>query len=170
MPITFEVWPSLTCNARCPLCTYALNNARLEADRSENLFVADVSTYKRIFESFRQAGVHSLIITGGGEPTLHPQVADLLSHAYRLGFAWGMFTHGLNLTEKLIHDFLACEPRFIRVSVNAGSARSHELEYRVGKGSYAQVAQNVTLAAKISHQYNRVIGLGVRVKWPIEGC
>jgi len=160
IPITFEVWPSLSCNARCPLCTYSLNDARVIADKSDELFLADLENYKLIFEDFASVGVRSLVFTGGGEPTLHPHITEMTSYSNKIKLEWGMFTHGLNLNVKMIHELLDSNPRFVRISVNAGSARAHHLEYRISSNSYEKVKENVIMASRISMEYQKVIGLG----------
>jgi len=160
VPITFEVWPSLSCDARCALCPYILNDARKEADQSTEHHLANIEKYKMIFEDFANSGINSLIFTGGGEPTLHPHVTQMTSYANKLNLKWGMFTHGLNLSEKMIHEFMQSHPRFIRISVNAGSEKGHHNEYRFGMNSYHKVKENIIKASLISAEYERIIGIG----------
>lgn len=159
-PITFELWPSLSCDARCPLCTYSLNNARQEADQSAKLFLSDVDNYIRILGQFKEAGVNSVIITGGGEPLLNPRLLELTTRVKAMQFSWGMFTHGMLLTENTIHGLLSSSPRFIRISINAGSSLGHNREYRIGKHTYDLVRSKAILASTISQSYSKSIGLG----------
>lgn len=163
VPITFEIWPSLTCDARCPLCTYSVNQARSIADKSTDVYLADTANYKRIIGQFKEAGVHSIILTGGGEPLINPHLSELAEHINNLGMAWGMFTHGMLLNETNIHSLLSSSPRFIRISINAGSAKGHEREYRIGSHTYDLAKKNTILAATISHQYRKSIGLGYAI-------
>lgn len=168
VPITFEVWPSLSCDARCPLCTYSLNHARKEADKLENLILANTDDYQKLFAKFRVAGVNSLIFTGGGEPTLHPDLPRMTKAAFDNELGWGMFTHGLQLTEKTVHNLLASNPRFLRISINSGSHEGHKQEYRIGLHTYDKVRENAIMAAKISNEYKRCIGLGYALNGKIS--
>ena len=167
IPITFEIWPSLSCNARCPFCTYSLNNAREEADKSQEIFLADTENYKKILFQFKEAGVNSIILTGGGEPLINPRLVEITNHIKKLDLSWGMFTNGMLLNEGNINDLLSFSPRFIRISINAGSALSHKREYRIGMHTYELVKNNAIVAATISHQYKKSIGLGYAVNGKI---
>lgn len=112
--------------------------------------------------------VKSLIFTGGGEPTLHPELDKMVKEAHDIGLEWGMFTHGLKFNEILIHSLLKYSPRFLRISVNSGSAFGHKQEYRIGLHTYELVKQNAILAAKISKEYRKCIGLGYAINGKIS--
>ncbi len=163
IPITFEIWPSLSCDARCPFCTYSLNNARKEADKSQDIYLADTDNYKNILSQFKEAGVNSIILTGGGEPLINPKLVEIAMHINKLNLSWGMFTHGMLLNEDNINGLLSSSPRFVRISINAGSALGHKREYRIGMHTYELVKNNAITAANISHQYKKTIGLGYAV-------
>lgn len=169
VPITFEIWPSLTCDARCPLCTYSLNQARKIADKSSAVYLADTTNYKHILSQFKEVGVNSIILTGGGEPLINPDLPELTEYIGNLGLAWGMFTHGMLLNESNIHRMLSSSPRFIRISINAGSSKGHEREYRIGSHTYELVKKNSILATNISHQYRKCISLGYAINGKTSG-
>lgn len=160
VPITFEAWPSLSCNARCSLCTYKQNDARKEADKTDTLILADVDKMRIILSKMAFAGVNSIIWTGGGEPTLHPKLTELIRECCANDMRWGLFTHGLNLTEQLAEDLIALEPRFLRISINSWSDMSHHDEYRLGKQSYLLAKRNAILASSIVSRFGRPVGLG----------
>ena len=88
---------------------------RLETNRSCNLScrycyaqsggnVTDESTYDTLCDIVRQArdlGVKSIVVIGGGEPTLHPQFRQLISFIDSLGIRPMVFTNCLKVTEGL---------------------------------------------------------------------
>jgi pyruvate-formate lyase-activating enzyme len=148
VPLTFELWPSLSCNARCRTCTYVLNGARDNAGRSGRLVLADTDQYLVILGDVRAAGVSSVIFTGGGEPLLHPDLTLMTRRATTVGLQWGLFTNGHALTQPMLEELLDAGPRFMRISINAGGARRYEREYMLGTGSYEAIASIVATAAR----------------------
>lgn len=163
-PITVELWPSLTCDARCPLCTYSVNAARREADKSEDKFTAETSEYLRLIKQFKNFGVKSLIFTGGGEPLLHPDFVKLVAEAHRNSLDWGMFTHGLHLSKKIAAQLSQYKPRFVRVSLNAGTPYSHNKEYKLGEQAFNRILKNAARAAALLAQgKQRPLGLGFAI-------
>ncbi len=143
VPITYELWPSLSCDARCAKCTYSVNRARKEADKLSSLILADTNKLKSQLNIFKEGGVNSIIITGGGEPTLHPNILDICKYISNLGMKWGMFTHGLHINEELSKSLLQASPSFIRISLNAVGGMEHNKEYRLGDSAYELVKRNL---------------------------
>jgi hypothetical protein len=158
-PITADIWPSLTCDARCSSCTYINNRARQIADNSSKRFFLDTNITYQFFESFQKAGGNSIIVTGGGEPLLHPDIKLITRNIRSSGLAWGMFTHGLHLDDSIADGLLENEPRFIRISFNAGSSGYHHSKYRLGREALDKITKN-TVRAAIKSGKNKVIGVG----------
>jgi hypothetical protein len=110
---------------------------------------------------FRAAGGLSVTLTGGGEPTLHPQLAEFGRIAEVNGLAWGLYTNGHRLSRQSIDSLLQHSPEFIRVSVNSWSPQSHHRLYRLGLDAYAQVGHNlVELLARRGQGSRPTVGLG----------
>lgn len=62
--------------------------------------------WKTILEKAWQAGIPHIVFTGG-EPTLRPDLPELIAHAEQLGQVTGLLTDGLRLTEpKYLHQLL----------------------------------------------------------------
>lgn len=160
LPITMEGWTSLTCNARCPNCTYTINQARNDSYRANQKLFSDISILRDILTDFSKAGIKSIIWTGGGEPTLNPQLSETVKMTKKVGLEWGIFTHGMNLSEKITKDLLSYEPRFFRISIKAGTAKSHYHEYKIHNNSYSIVKKNVIDAAKMTSYNKLCVGLG----------
>lgn len=160
VPITFEIWPSLSCDARCPLCTYSINHARKIADTQPQVILADTEGYLRILDKLAASGVLSIIVTGGGEPTLNPDLPRITKAIQNHGMQWGMFTHGLHLSPELASSLLEQSPRFLRISINSGSAAQHNKEYRLGDMAYVRVMENAIAAGKMATEFGNTIGLG----------
>jgi radical SAM protein with 4Fe4S-binding SPASM domain len=104
------VWIELTrrCNLSCPHC-YIEGGAARDNEMPTAEFV-------RLLDEMAEMGVWGVVLTGG-EPTLHPDFAQLVNYARSLGFLVGVATHGMFLSEKLL-DQLPRDGVIISVSMD----------------------------------------------------
>lgn len=140
-PVTVEFWPSLLCNSRCQLCPYRRNGARTQADtltqkpEDTGKFFADLQTTRHVASECRRLGVHSFLLTGGGEPFMNPHVDQIAQAFVEQGLAMGVYTNGtIASREHAIQVIADLGPRFVRLSVNAGSAEEHRRKYNLSFG------------------------------------
>src|ERR1043166_9767326 len=121
-PANIEIWPSLTCTARCHSCPYIGNGARRIADRNiDDVFLMPVELWQRLAAEFSAAGGLSVTFTGGGEPTVNKNLGRFAAIARQSGLEWGLYTNGATLSPELIDELLEHQPTFIRASINSGS-------------------------------------------------
>lgn len=102
-PVTVEWDLSNRCPLGCMDCHFAHTHSRGPWTVKERLLpmafdpcgdLADVDVVKRVLGEMAEAGVLSVVWSGGGEPTSHPQWLDIMRYAARLGFQQGMYTSG----------------------------------------------------------------------------
>ncbi len=89
-PINLEISPSGVCQATCTGCFYAqgdLGGFRKEFLQSHRAAL--------LFTEARELGVKSITWTGGGDPSLHPNIEGLVAGTYIAGLEQGMFTNAL---------------------------------------------------------------------------
>jgi hypothetical protein len=89
-PIGLEVSPSGVCNASCEFCWYAH-----DAEHGHRKVFLDAGRLAEILAEAADLGVKAVSWTGGGEPSLHPQIGKLVSLTHALGLKQGMFTNAL---------------------------------------------------------------------------
>lgn len=150
VPVTVQLWPSLSCDVRCPTCPYRLTDARARADADNELHLMPVPFFKSLVASMKQAGVKSVFLTGGGEPLLHPQICEMVDELVSVGLHWGMFTNGISLTPQLAAKLLGARPGFFRVSLDAGDPELYSKIYATDPGTFEVVKSNVVAAGKIA--------------------
>ena len=73
------------CNLTCSFCCFA-NRDMSDRLPKEKVFQA--------LDSFKKIGVTGIEYTGGGEPTLHPDFAEIVRYTAKLGFKIGVCTNG----------------------------------------------------------------------------
>jgi len=108
-PSQVDLSLTTSCNLQCRWCV----DRKL---REEAPGTWQTGRVLEVLDEYRHIGANSLVIDGGGEPTLHPEFARVVIHAAAQGFRLGLVTNGLLLSEYA--DIL---PLFdwIRVSLDA---------------------------------------------------
>lgn len=162
-PITAEIVTSLECNFNCPACTYFQNKAKLKGKKGHRFLNEKV--YKRMLDELRSFGVKSLIFTGGGEPSMHPELISFIGKAIN-NFKIGVYTNGLLWNKKKIYDLLSLNPSFVRISVNAGTAEVHKKVFGYGKVNltsdkvFSKINKNIVDFARIKKELNSKTVIG----------
>lgn len=87
-PVMLHISPINACNLTCSFCCFA------NRDMSERLTYDQVATCVR---SFAKLGITGVEFTGGGEPTLHPQINKMIEFCHSLGLKVGICTNGVKL-------------------------------------------------------------------------
>ncbi len=83
-PILVEIAPTGYCNADCPWCFFK--------DKYDSAII-HTGTMLRVIKELAIAGIRAINWTGGGEPTLHPDLGTFIQYAHRKGIKQGIFTN-----------------------------------------------------------------------------
>jgi len=87
-PVMFHMSPANPCNLTCSFCCFA-NRSMKE--------MLTLDQMKSAIDQFADLGVLGMEFTGGGEPTLHPQLDEAIAHAHSRGIKIGICTNGSRL-------------------------------------------------------------------------
>jgi radical SAM protein with 4Fe4S-binding SPASM domain len=82
-----------SCNLRCRYC-YARSG-------EDSVKVADFNILKRIISEAKGLGIKSVVVIGGGEPTLYPKFRELVAYIDSLGIIPMVFSNTVLMTEEL---------------------------------------------------------------------
>jgi MoaA/NifB/PqqE/SkfB family radical SAM enzyme len=124
-PLQIIIATIYPCNLGCPLCPYTDGNSEIRKFYHENN--ADIfppALFKRIADEAAPYKAF-LRLTGGGEPTLHPQMFDLIEYAKGKGARVWLNTNGTILgphnarTKQNLERLLDCGVDLIEFSVDA---------------------------------------------------
>jgi MoaA/NifB/PqqE/SkfB family radical SAM enzyme len=85
-PLHIRIMPTNKCNANCQWCCYK------DVDRQVEL---DIKEIKKIIDHFYVLGTRAITFSGGGEPTMHPDIEEMLLYAKNKGIECGLITNGL---------------------------------------------------------------------------
>ena len=89
-PVMFHMSPCNPCNLTCSFCCFA-NRTLKEMLTFEQM--------KKAIDSFVELGTTGMELTGGGEPTLHPDFGKVVNYAYEKGLKIGVVTNGTKITK-----------------------------------------------------------------------
>src|SRR3990167_2073891 len=118
-PVECNLDPIAECNAHCYFC---VTQRYLRDNRSEvgPMRMLSKDYMYRLTDFLADWGVKGLCISGGGEPTLHQAVPEILLHAHDRGMKTSLFTNGITLTDEMIDALWTCQ--FVTWSINANDA------------------------------------------------
>jgi radical SAM protein with 4Fe4S-binding SPASM domain len=151
------VWLELTrrCNLTCPHCYIEGGAPR------ENEMVA--SEFFRLLDDFADMGVWGVAFTGG-EPTLHPEFANLVRHARARNLLVGIATNGMFLTPALL-DSLPRDGVIVSVSLdNLHVDGTHDFEVATKAILRSQASGFLTNIMTNSNSRN-IHELGALMQW-----
>lgn len=85
-PIAVEIHPTAKCNHACIHCSYKERNACRNEIPQDSM--------KRLIDSLIHMGVEAVYFSGGGEPTLYPNLCEYVDRLYSAGIEVALITNG----------------------------------------------------------------------------
>lgn len=156
-PVTVEWDLSNRCSLGCTSCHFAHTHVRgpwtLRAvapdDYDQTGDLADVELVRRGLREMATAGVQGVVWSGGGEPTLHPQWAEIVAYAHRCGLEQGMYTLGGHLRRANDVALLACAAAWIVVSLDCADAETYAREKRTTPAQFGHACEAIRALASV---------------------
>lgn len=126
-PVNVEIDLTNRCQLACTGCHFAYTHSRgpftiagarpWHADTGD---VMDEGLAKSMISQFGSTGVRSITFTGGGEPTLHPQITLLAAAIKSQNIDLGMYTNAVHVNSEMAKTF-GRTMKWVYVSLDAGS-------------------------------------------------
>ncbi len=147
-PVEVNLDPIARCNLDCYFC---IGQRYLKTNPSEASQIPSLPTefMIKLVDFLSEWGVRGLCISGGGEPTLHKGLPDVIDRAYERQMDVALVTNATQLKGNLVHNVLQC--RWIALSVDAGDAKTY-LNVK-GAHRFDEVIRNIKNLADINKQY-----------------
>lgn len=121
VPITCEIdLADGFCNNKCAHCFFGTNH------KKKPIYIR-TQEIKNVMIELAMHGVRGVEFSGGGEPTTHPDVVDIIDYASKVGLDAGLITNGL-LIDKIFQSLKHLN--FIRISLDA----ANEITYKKTHG------------------------------------
>jgi len=140
-PVECNLDPYAACNLNCYFCVVQryIKHHREEIGMSE--LPADYS--HRLIDFLSDWGVRGLCISGGGEPTLHRELPNLINHASEK-MDVSLVTNITVMNTELIKSMMYC--KWIALSVDAGDRYMYRLIK--GKDMFKTVVENIGMLTR----------------------
>lgn len=140
-PITADIFLTNFCNLDCFYCRYEKTSDYM-----------DFKMFQEVVTRLREMGVLGIVLTGGGEPMLNPDIGRILHWLDVSGIPYGINTNGVVIPKNLIGH----HARWIKFSVDY----THPEIYAEKKGAdkFDQVISNI----KNLRSENSKIKIGVQ--------
>jgi wyosine [tRNA(Phe)-imidazoG37] synthetase (radical SAM superfamily) len=153
-PLSINLDLTTACNFRCPHCVDSkiINTGK----------ILDTEEIKQSIDTLKSHGLMSVILLGGGEPTLHRDFEEIVRHLKNRGMQIGIVTNGSRLNHiKKITEILE-EKDWLRISIDAASektfVRSHNPKNNINLETILSNAREFKeLNPRISMGYSFVI-------------
>ena len=135
------IHPTNRCNHKCIGCEYASVHRNAEMLSSDR--------FLGLIDEVSKLGAASILFSGGGEPTLHPDFGRALEKVRQNQMLAGIFSNGAGVDQELA-ECIAQNAAFIRISVDAATAESYAAIRRVSQSQFERtlLAVKDLLAAK----------------------
>lgn len=108
-----------SCNARCDFCNFAQGRVA-----KKDLRWIDVSRLDAALQILRGRGIRYISFFGG-EPLMHPDLAEMISMSVARGMGTALITNGWLLPGKL-DELAAAGLKTVYISIDAATAQAHE--------------------------------------------
>jgi organic radical activating enzyme len=136
-PIYMLIEPMSVCNLRCVMC--------FQVDKSFTrkpfMGMMDIDLYKNVVDQAVAGGTKAVTLASRGEPTLHPELPEMLDYASDKFIELKLTTNATRLTEELCHRILSSSVNILVFSVDAHTKHLYE-EIRV-RGDFDIVLENI---------------------------
>tara|TARA_R110002051_G_scaffold308562_1_gene380422 strand:+ start:280 stop:1509 length:1230 start_codon:yes stop_codon:yes gene_type:complete len=162
-PVLVEVDPSNACNHGCYFCI----SSYIHLPESKDLETFDRSIMPKnilmsMCEDLVDLGVKAVNWTGGGEPTLNPNLKYAIQYMGKNNIPMGMFTNGALLDRFDLFDTLVDNMTWVRFSVDAGTEKTYNWIRRPGKGQdWNKMHQNLAKLIDTNNAAGKKIDIGV---------
>ena len=146
--VTIDV--SSRCNLRCLGCRYQDNHIDFPSPGAQNVEHMSVDLIRQLTEDLRPMGTNALILTGEGDPFLHPRLFDIISLIKTSGYHLTLRTNGTLLDERKIHQLIDDRVDILKVSLWATSPEEYQTLYPgVHPANFAKTLNGLRLVDKI---------------------
>jgi len=168
-PVHVQLIISDFCNQNCNFCAY-----RTEGYQSNELFkiynngvinnnprrMIPLSKLNEIIADCKTMGVKAIQITGGGEPTVHPDFDQVISTILDADIDVSVVTNGLLMTEKRAALLSQCS--WVRVSIDSACSDTYAKIRRVKQEEFEIVKRNVKRLSNIANR-KAYVGIGYTI-------
>ncbi len=153
-PVYAEVSPAGACNHRCVYCALDFMEYKPR--------YLDTSIFKERLSELGQLGLKSIMYAGEGEPFLHKDMAEIITHTKKSGIDVALTTNGSLLKQEITDEILG-DVSWIKVSISGATKDTYNLIHRCHEKDFDRVIQNMSYAADLRKKKGYSCTLGMQL-------
>ncbi len=156
-PRTAIVYPTYVCNQDCLWCEYRSENTEHHAVMSRDELMGVITDLDNL-------GVKGVEFCGGGEPSLHPHLADAVEDLHRRGMSVGILTNGTKMKGRLAEVFIKYGS-YVRVGFDGGTAETGNFvkQPKSPEARFEAVCENVAAMVKLRNEQGTACRISMKV-------
>lgn len=156
-PRTAIVYPTYVCNQDCLWCEYRSENTEHHSIMTRDQLMGVISDLHAL-------GVKGVEFCGGGEPSLHPNLAEAVEDLHQRGMSVGILTNGTKMKGRLADAFINYGS-YVRVGFDGGTAETIDFvkKPKSPEARFEAVAQNVAAMVKLRNERGTACRISVKV-------
>lgn len=169
IPTQVQLIISDLCNHNCSFCAYRQDGyssnqlfSVLRPDGTKNNNPNRMIAYDKVCEILddcRDMGVQAVQITGGGEPTVHPQHEQIFRGVLDRGLELALVTNGARLTDSTME--VLAHAAWVRVSIDAGTAATYSSVREISPIAFDRTWANVRKLVNTRRRLNGKCRIGI---------
>jgi len=154
-PFFVKVVITRRCNLQCIGCRFHSPISSMQPSGDDAVKDISFDLFRKSCDELKAMGTNSIILTGEGEPLLHPRVMDIILTAKEAGFHVTLVTNGILLDETKIQLLIGSRLDTLRVSLWAGSPEEYEKNYPGSDpDNFKKIIEGLTLLTHLKAEQN----------------
>lgn len=112
-----------------------------------------------ILDDCAEMGVRAIQLTGGGEPTVHPQFGEIVRAVLDRGLELALVTNGVRFPQGIVDDLMRAT--WLRVSIDAGKPETYTAYRRCPPTHWGKMLDNVKALVEAKRRTSSRVTIGV---------
>jgi MoaA/NifB/PqqE/SkfB family radical SAM enzyme len=122
--LSVGIEPVFGCNLSCSYCWRNLDYPGIGHIKDRPLFM-DMGLFKKVVDDFPPS-VEVLVLSGLGEPLLHPHLFEMIEYGSRAGLRVSMYTNGISLHGEALERLAASSVAVVNISLEPDNETSKQ--------------------------------------------
>ena len=158
-PRTFHLDVANGCNTDCAYCWFhsPFSADRPDADAFDARWKAQLMPwpmFENLVDDLHAVGcTEDVVLSGKGEPLIHPRILDMVGHLKKRGLFTTLFTNGLRLDEKIAAGCIEHKLDLLYVSLSAATDKTfRSLQTKLKPGAFDAICENVRRLIRLRNE------------------
>lgn len=145
-PVHTQLIPSNTCPQACRFCAYRAAGYSSAEDFNDR-DVLPIGTIHEVLNACASLGTKAIEVTGGGEPMMHPHIAEIFQTILDYGIELGVVTNGALLPDAVLAPLK--HATWVRVSMDSATPDTYADIRGVKPIVYHRTREHIRRLAKL---------------------